>query len=237
MAPIAAAQPEKPRQEEPVVNKPAVIQPSPKKIFYDGPSEGKKVALTFDDGPDSIATPKILDILKKNNIKATFFIIGTQAKAHPDMVRRIEKEGHAIGNHSWSHPHFDKIPTEEALKQIDDAQEELKSIVGYYPSIVRPPYGALSKEEEKAIHGKGMDIIDWSVDTTDWSGAPTDEIMTLIHKELYPGGIILQHCSGGKDHLSNTIEALKQLIPDLTNQGYTFVTVPELLNLPDKLPD
>ncbi len=191
--------------------------------------------MTFDDGPDSITTPKILDILKENGIKATFFIVGTQAKAHPDMVRRIEEEGHAIGNHSWSHPHFDKMPTEDALKQIDDAQEQLESIIGYYPSMVRPPYGALTKDEEKAIHDKGLDIIDWSVDTMDWSGVSAKEILELVHDELYPGGIILQHCSGGKDHLSNTIEALKQMIPDLTEQGYTFVTVPELLDIPDKL--
>jgi peptidoglycan/xylan/chitin deacetylase (PgdA/CDA1 family) len=204
-----------------------------KKVFYNGTGDMKQVALTFDDGPDTKVTPQILDILKREDVKATFFIVGSRAKAHPEMVRRIVSEGHAVGNHSWSHPDFANISADQAVKQIRDTQDELASIIGYRPTIFRPPYGALNKEDGKAITAMGINIIDWSVDTMDWSGIPTKNILNLVHKELKPGGIILQHCAGGKkDHLANTVKALSILIPELRKQGYTFVTVPQLLNLP-----
>lgn len=205
-----------------------------KKVYFNGSAkDGKQVALTFDDGPDAIVTPKILDILKENNIKATFFILGNRAKAHPETVRRIKEEGHAIGNHSWSHPNFTEISTEEALNQVMDTQDELNDIIGYRPSLFRPPYGALDEDKKEAIQDMDLAIVNWSVDTMDWSGLPAQEIMGIIHKQLKPGGIILQHTANGKNHLANTLEALQLLIPDLKDQGYSFVTVPDLLHLPE----
>lgn len=208
------------------------------KIYYNGTaSHGKHTALTFDDGPDEVVTPQILDILKENNIKATFFLIGSQAAAHPEVVRRIVDEGHAIGNHSWSHPRFNDISIEEAREQINDTQDKLEAIVGFRPSIFRPPYGALDEEKEELVHSMRLSIVNWSVDTMDWSGLPAPDIVKLVREQIWPGGIILQHSSGGKDHqLSNTIEALKQIIPELGEQGYSFVTVPELLDLTDSQP-
>ncbi|WP_235947233.1 polysaccharide deacetylase family protein [Paenibacillus glycinis] len=207
---------------------------APVKVYYNGlAKDGKQVALTFDDGPDGVATPKILDILKANHIKATFFIVGKQAKAHPDMVRRIVKEGHAIGNHSWSHPDFGSLSTQDAKKQIEDTQDEIEAIAGVRPTLFRPPYGALNDDKKAAVRDLDMAIVDWSVDTRDWAGTTPPNILKLVNKELYPGGIILQHCAGEQEHLSNTIAALKQLIPALRKQGYAFVTVPKLLHLPD----
>lgn len=205
-----------------------------KKVYFNGSAkDGKQVALTFDDGPDAIVTPQILDILRENDIKATFFILGDRAASHPETVRRIVEEGHAIGNHSWSHPNFKEITMEEAMKQINDTQDKLNDIIGYRPSLFRPPYGALDEEKVEAIQSLDLAIVNWSVDTMDWSGLPAQGIMQRIHTQLKPGGIILQHTANGKNHLANTIEALKQLIPDLKDQGYSFVTVPELLHLPD----
>lgn len=208
------------------------------KIYYNGSaSDGKRTALTFDDGPDAAVTPRILDILKENNVKATFFMIGTQAAAHPEVVQRIVDEGHAIGNHSWSHPRFHDISIEEAKKQINDTQDMLEAIVGYSPSLFRPPYGALDEEKEELVHSMKLNIVNWSVDTMDWSGLPAPDIVKLVQEQIWPGGIILQHSSGGKDHqLSNTIEALKQIIPELSEQGYSFATVPELLHMSDSPP-
>lgn len=205
-----------------------------KKVYFNGSAQdGKQVALTFDDGPDAMVTPKILDILKENDIKATFFILGNRAEAHPETVRRIKEEGHAIGNHSWSHPNFTELSMEEALNQVKNTQDELNDIIGYRPSLFRPPYGALDEDKEEAIQNMDLAIVNWSVDTMDWSGLPAQEIMGIIHKQLKPGGIILQHTANGKNHLANTLEALELLIPDLKDQGYSFVTVPELLHLPE----
>jgi peptidoglycan-N-acetylglucosamine deacetylase len=205
-----------------------------KKVYFNGSAkDGKQVALTFDDGPDAIVTPKILDILKENDIKATFFILGNRAEAHPETVRRIKEEGHAIGNHSWSHPNFTELSMEEAMNQVMNTQNELNDIIGYRPSLFRPPYGALDKEKEEAIQNMDLAIVNWSVDTMDWSGLPAPEIMGIIHKQLKPGGIILQHTANGKNHLANTLEALQLLIPDLKEQGYSFVTIPKLLHLPE----
>lgn len=210
------------------------IRSMEKKVYFNGSAkDGKQVALTFDDGPDAIVTPKILDILKENEIKATFFLLGDRAEAHPEIARRIVEEGHAIGNHSWSHPNFKELSMDEAMKQVMDTQEELNDIIGYRPSLFRPPYGALDKDMEQAIQNKDLAIVNWSVDTMDWSGVPAQEIMRVIHNQLKPGGIILQHSANGKNHLANTIEALTLLIPDLKNQGYSFVTVPDLLHLPE----
>ncbi|MCJ8013704.1 N-acetylmuramoyl-L-alanine amidase [Paenibacillus sp. KQZ6P-2] len=204
------------------------------KVYFNGSAkDGKQVALTFDDGPDSNITPKILDILKENNIKATFFILGNRAKAHPDIVRRIVQEGHAIGNHSWSHPNFEQISMAEAMKEVDDTQDVLEEAVGSRPILFRPPYGALGTDKMDAIHQKNLAVVNWTVDTMDWSGVSSKEIMRLVRNELKPGGIVLQHTANGKNHLANTIEALQQMIPELTAEGYSFVTVPQLLHLSD----
>ncbi|MGG6310788.1 polysaccharide deacetylase family protein [Paenibacillus macerans] len=208
------------------------------KIYFNGSSkDGKQVALTFDDGPDSIVTPKILEVLKENHIKATFFILGEQAEAYPDMVRRIAEEGHVIGNHSWSHPRFDDLSMNEAMKQVEDTQKVLEDMIGYRPILFRPPYGELGEDKLDRINQMNLAVVNWSVDTMDWSGVSSKEIMRLVRKELSPGGIVLQHTANGKDHLSNTIEALKQMIPELKEEGYSFVTVLELLHLPASQPE
>ncbi|MGO4547576.1 N-acetylmuramoyl-L-alanine amidase [Paenibacillus sp. 2TAB23] len=200
-----------------------------KKMYYNGSAEdGKQVALTFDDGPDTEITSEILDILKENEIKATFFIMGKQAKAHPEMVKRIVKEGHVIANHSWSHPNFNKLTIEESLKQIKDTQDQLEAISGLRPLLFRPPYGELNEERVQAVHELNMAVVNWSVDTMDWSGNTASDILKIVDKQMYPGGIVLQHSTGKRE---NTVEALELMIPQLRDKGYTFVTVSEMLHL------
>ncbi|MZQ83011.1 polysaccharide deacetylase family protein [Paenibacillus sp. 5J-6] len=222
---------------DPVVSQPptaTLMNNNLTSLYYSGPEQGKQVALTFDDGPDNRYTLQILDILKKNNVKATFFIVGENAKAHPEVVKRIANEGHVIGNHSWDHSNFTKMSSEEMKQEINTTQEVLNAIIGFRPTLFRPPFGALGSSEIKTITSMGLNIIDWSVDTRDWAGTSTQQIMKNVKKELKPGGIILQHSAvGKKESLSNTVKALEQLIPLLKNEGYTFVTVPTLLSLPD----
>ncbi|OXM16356.1 polysaccharide deacetylase [Paenibacillus herberti] len=204
-----------------------------KTIYYNGSDKDEKqVALTFDDGPDRIVTPKILKILKEHDVKATFFLLGNKAEANPDIVKLIAEDGHIIGNHSWSHPDFKNLSAVEMRQEIEDTQTLLEEIVGYRPTLFRPPYGSLGKEKLEQIHEMNLAVVNWSVDTTDWSGTPSEDILELVRQQLFPGGIILQHTSNGKNQLANTIEALEKMIPELKDKGYSYVTIPDLLQIP-----
>ena len=203
-------------------------------ILYCSPNRTlKRVALTFDDGPDTYYTPQILEILKQNNVKATFFIVGLQAQSHPDMVCCIVREGHTIGNHSWDHPILSKLPVGRVKEEVQKTEQLLYNITGFRTAMFRPPYGSTTPQVTNEISSLGYKIIDWSVDTKDWAKTPVPQIMDYISNELYPGGIILQHCAGGKDSdLSNTVKALPQIISLLRGKGYSFVTVQDLLEIP-----
>lgn len=190
----------------------------------------KRVALTFDDGPDSKYTPAILDILKKQNVKATFFIVGKQAEAHPDMLKRIVSEGHVIGNHSWNHRQMNKLNAADIDADLKKTDELLQSITGIAPTLFRAPYGAVSSTLTAETAKNNLKLVGWTSDTRDWDGSKPDEMMNTVHRQLKPGGIVLMHCFGGKGgDLSNTVAFLPNLIADLEKQGYTLVTVPELL--------
>ena len=202
-------------------------------VFFEGSSTRKLAALTFDDGPDVYYTTKILDILSKNKIKATFFIVGQRAEKQPKMIKRIVDNGHSIGNHSWDHPDLNKLTTEQVKTEVDETDKTLSSITGLHTHLFRPPYGAASKSVVNELASMGYKIIDWSVDTRDWDGTPPATIMEYVKKEIKPGGIILEHCAGGKnENLDNTVKTLPEIISYLKGQGYTFVTIPELLGLP-----
>lgn len=201
-------------------------------LFYNKTTNDKKVALTFDDGPDAKYTPMILDILKQNGIKATFFIVGVQASKNPNVVKRIAEEGHAIGNHTWNHPQIPKLSEEQINNQITSTDNILYSLIGYHTDLFRPPYGAMNNNNIEQVAGMGYKIIDWSVDTRDWAGTRVPQIMTYVRKEFRSGGIILQHCAGNDKNMINTINALKQMIALFKAEGYTFVTIPQLLDVP-----
>lgn len=207
--------------------------PSTARVFYSSPNRAlKQVSLTFDDGPDAYYTPQILEILKKYDVKATFFVVGLRAQAHPEMVRRIVSEGHSIGNHTWDHPILPKLPTDKVKEEVQKTEQLLYSITGLNTAMFRPPYGSATAQVIDEISSLGYKIIDWSVDTRDWAKTPTTQIMNYVNKEIYPGGIILQHCAGGKNEdLSNTVKALPQIITSLKAQGYSFVMIQDLLGI------
>ncbi|WP_019535701.1 polysaccharide deacetylase family protein [Paenibacillus ginsengihumi] len=192
-------------------------------------TEAKQVALTFDDGPDAKYTPLILDILKEHDVKATFFVVGKQSEAFPDVLKRIHEEGHAIGNHSFAHADLSKLSAAEVQEDIAAADEAIARIVGASSALFRAPYGAESEAMRKHVADSGRQLVRWTVDTRDWAGTSPEEIMETVHRQLKPGGIILMHSFGGKQgKLDNTVKVLPQLIKDLREQGYRFVTVPEL---------
>ncbi|MCF6092998.1 polysaccharide deacetylase family protein [Microaerobacter geothermalis] len=209
----------------------------PNIFVLSGPSHVRRVALTFDDGPDLQFTPQILDVLKKHNVKATFFIVGNRAKAHPEIVKRIVREGHAIGNHTWNHANLPKLPIESVRNQIIQTDNTLKNIIGYKPKLFRAPYGAMTEETVQMLGKMGYTAVGWTVDSLDWKGLSKEAVSDNVLSNIFPGAIILQHSAGGKgEDLSGTVKALSEIIHKLKNDRVEFYTVPDLLGIPWKRP-
>ncbi|SEN35144.1 polysaccharide deacetylase family protein [Lihuaxuella thermophila] len=208
------------------------VQPAEQILFFKGPKTIKKVALTFDDGPDRYYTIQILNILKREQVPATFFVIGNMAQKYPDVLKRIDQEGHVVGNHSWNHPQLTKISAEGVNDQIFRTNEIIHRTLGKTPMLIRPPYGSVNERVERQLGSKGFKIINWSVDTLDWRGRSSKRILKTVKNQIQPGGIILQHSAGPKGKLNGTIQALPEIITYLKQNGYQFVTVDELLQVP-----
>jgi peptidoglycan/xylan/chitin deacetylase (PgdA/CDA1 family) len=191
-----------------------------------------KIALTFDDGPDNKYTPQILDILSKNHVRATFFLVGTRAQANPAIVRRIVREGHVIGNHSYNHANPAKLTQAQFEKQFVDTQAILSRIAGYEPKLIRTPYGAIQENQLRWAVKHGFIIVNWDIDTLDWKQLNSSQILANALKHTHRGAIILQHSAGGVEQdLSGTVKALPILIAQLKKQGFELVTVPQLLHI------
>lgn len=193
-----------------------------------------KVALTFDDGPDRRFTPRVLDVLKKHNVKATFFLMGSRVDGLPDVTRRIADEGHAIGNHTYWHPKLWKESPERIIWEIEKTEAAIESVIGHRTNLFRPPYGGLTDEIVANLGRMNYSVIGWSVDSLDWSQIPADQVEKNVVGNVHPGSVILMH-SGGHwtQDLSGMVEALDVIIPKLKKQGLEFVTIPEMLKHPD----
>jgi len=204
-------------------------KPAAKVIHSSENKELKKVAITFDDGPDEYFTPQVLDILKEYNVKATFFIVGSLASKNKDVLKRIDQEGHVVASHGWSHSNFTKISDKKIIQELQKTNELIEEVIGKPTSLFRLPYGAFNKRVLNTVAKQGYHNIYWSIDPRDWSGISSKEILDNIKKNLEPGAIILLHSSGSKKSIPNTVKALPQIIEYLQEQGYEIVTIPELL--------
>ncbi|QOV11569.1 polysaccharide deacetylase family protein [Viridibacillus arvi] len=207
----------------------------PEIFFLQGPTDQKRVALTFDDGPDPRFSNDVLDVLKQYNVPATFFVLGSKAVANPEIVKRMQNEGHVIGNHTYAHPNLVKESDLTLDREVTRTEDALNGIIGYRTKLFRPPYGFLYNELVEKLREMNYYVIAWSVDSLDWQEDPPEVIASNVVDNIHPGAIILMHdgAESGGDR-TNTIESLHQIIPKLQEQGYEFVTVPELLNIPFK---
>lgn len=183
--------------------------------------EIKKVALTFDDGPHPSYTEILLDGLKERGIPATFFVTGYHAELHPDIIKRMQQEGHLIGNHTYSHIQLTDGNREKFKEELILTNEILEEITGEEVVYVRPPYGSWDKRFEKEIH---MIPVLWTVDTRDWSSTNVKSVVQRALKETKEDDIILMH-----DYFETSIEAALEIVDILLEEGYTFVTVEEML--------
>lgn len=192
-------------------------------IHVDGPY----IAMTFDDGPSAKLTPKLLDLLAQHHIHATFFVLGECVAENPEITARAAREGHEIGNHSWSHPSFTKLSDDAARSQLRRTDEVIKSATGKSPTLFRPPYGSISARQKRWIHDEfGYDIVMWDVDPLDWKRPGPMVVKNRILKETRAGSIVLSH-----DIHPGTIEAMPATFDELEGKGFKFVTVSELISM------
>jgi peptidoglycan/xylan/chitin deacetylase (PgdA/CDA1 family) len=187
--------------------------------------DGPYIAMTFDDGPSPETTPRLLDILKQRNIKATFFMIGQNAERNPTIVKRILAEGHEIGNHSWTHPQLSKLSDDRVTEEINKTQNAIKDASGYTPVLIRPPYGAITGRQKEWIEKQfDLSVIIWSVDPFDWKRPGASVIEQRILAGARPGAIVLSH-----DIHKQTVDAMPATLDALAAKGFKFVTVSQLI--------
>lgn len=183
--------------------------------------EEKRIAITFDDGPHRLYTPKLLDGLKERGIHATFFLVGENIGNNEALVKRMAEEGHLIGNHTFSHVQLTKMKKEDACREVQQTNEKICAVTGAPVLYIRPPYGSWNDELQAEIP---MTVTLWNLDSEDWKSQNTGKIVELVESEAKEGSIILLH-----DIFDTSVEAALRIVDDLTAQGYTFVTVDELL--------
>ncbi len=190
--------------------------------------EGKKlVALTFDDGPGKY-TAELLDFLKEHRVRATFFLLGRNASIYPSLIQRMDAEGHAVGNHSYSHPNLASMSAAAVASQIGNCNAAIYKAIGRNASVLRCPGGSSNATVRNVAAGANLPIIYWSVDTKDWESRDKDKIMEVAFSDrgIKDGSIVLMH-----DIHRESVDAAKEMILRLEKEGYTFVTVPELLSV------
>ena len=182
-------------------------------------NENKLIALTFDDGPN-YNTNKVLDVLEKYNITATFFVLGSKIKGNEYILKRIVNSGHQIGNHTFNHLLLTRYDEETVLEEIKSTSDLIFEVTGTYPSLFRPSYGSVNSKIKKVSE---CPIIIWDIDTLDWKYHNSDRIAKRVINKARDGDIVLMH-----DVYSATANSLNVIIPKLQEKGYTFVTVSEL---------
>ncbi|MCX7780091.1 MAG: polysaccharide deacetylase family sporulation protein PdaB [Negativicutes bacterium] len=190
-------------------------------------TDHKVVALTFDHSWGNKFTPSILDTLKQNNVRVTFFIMGPWAKKFPEVAKRMVADGHEIASHGYRHENYGDMTPEWVKEDIQKSHELIKEVTGVEPHLIRPPNGHYSQKSLKATDEMGYKTIIWNVDSLDWKNPGRDVIIERVMKRVKPGAIILMHAS---DTPVQTADALPILLQKLKAEGYRIVTVGELLN-------
>ncbi|SET63581.1 Peptidoglycan/xylan/chitin deacetylase, PgdA/CDA1 family [Natronincola peptidivorans] len=226
---------EAPKQPEasPQLSMTQLARMYPDTYYLRGSANTTKIALTFDDGPNPKYTPQILDVLKQQGVPATFFVMGSRVERHPEIVQRIAQEGHVVANHTWIHPDLSKVPQVTLLSEMQRTEDIIHKVTGLRTSLMRPPYGRVNPEGIEKLRDMNYKVINWSVDSVDWRDQDVDQILINTLPGVRQGGILLFHDAGGDQQTRGaTAAALPEIIHTLRSQGYEFVTVDELLNLP-----
>ena len=182
--------------------------------------QGKMIALTFDDGPGVKATARILAALEEVGGRATFFMLGENAAAHPDLARQVAQAGHLVGTHTNSHKSLIRLTAKEMLQEVELSLDNIQKATGVRPAILRPPYGNVNDLVKQTLD---LPLVNWSVDTRDWESRDAQKVYDHILANVRDGDIVLMH-----DIYDSTAEAVEMVLPELVKRGYQLVTVEEL---------
>lgn len=192
-------------------------------VINRGFGDDKIVALTFDDGPHPVTTALLLNVLKSQQIRATFFVVGRKAEEYPELLRRIARAGHQVACHTYSHDNLVCLSPHEADNELTYWQRDVDKIVGHGSRFLRPPGGDFDQKTISMVRQRGYVLALWSVNPGDWRMPPPSAIVKLIMDKVHPGAVILMHDDG-----MNTVRALPMVIKGLKHRGYRFVTLEEM---------
>lgn len=203
----------------------ASLQPTLRPI-YSAKTDKKVVALTFDISWGNEMAPKVLEVLRQEGVKATFFLSGPWAKNHQELVKQIQQDGHEIESHGQEHVDLNALGRQGAAQNIAAAHAILKELTGKEPTYIRPPNGSFNKESVQGAKDLGYATVIWSVDSLDWKNPGVDTIISRTTRLVHPGAIILMHAS---DSCKQTDQALPTVIRNLKQQGYEFLLLDDLI--------
>lgn len=192
--------------------------------IYSVDNNKKQIAISFDAGWGNEDTQKLIQILGKYNVKATFFLVGSWVDNYPQSTKQLAEAGHSIQNHSNTHPYLTQISEEEVKREVSECNAKIKKITGVQPLLIRPPYGDYNSNVISQIENMNMYPIQWSIDSLDWQGISAQEIYNNVVPKIKSGDIVLFHNAA-----EHTPEALPAIIEDLKKQGFEFVFIKDLI--------
>ncbi|MBD2868583.1 polysaccharide deacetylase family protein [Paenibacillus sp. IB182493] len=202
-------------------------------MFHEVPTSRKAIAMTFDDGPNPIYTPQVLDIFREVSGRATFYMIGEQMLKAPETVKAVAAEGHEIGNHTYSHPALTDLSPDDAWQELERTERLIETLTGRKPLTFRPPYLRHNEDTQTVVDRFGYSVAGaLNGESKDWEMPGAEHIVDTSLRHARPGSVLLYH--DGFGDRSQTIEAVRRLVRTLTDRGYLLVTVSELLELAER---
>lgn len=196
------------------------------------PRGARQLALTYDDGPNDRQTLRLLEVLARHDVRATFFLIGRCVRERPDIVREVARAGHAIGNHTFAHPLLTFQSGSEIRKQLSDCRAALHDAIGEHSNLFRPPFGGRRPAVLRIARELGLEPVMWNVTGYDWNAPPASQIEEKVASQIRGGDVILLHDGGHKQmgaDRSQTVIATDHVITRCKTEGYGFVTIPEMM--------
>jgi peptidoglycan/xylan/chitin deacetylase (PgdA/CDA1 family) len=203
------------------------------KTFTGGSQETKQLALTYDDGPNDPHTLRLLEVLAKHEVRATFFVVGRYVTQRPDIVRAIAQAGHVVGNHTFTHPLLIFKSAAEIRKELSDCRAALQDAIGEHSNLFRPPFGGRRPAVLRTTRELGLKPVMWNVTGYDWNAPLSEMIEKKVSSQIRGGNVILLHDGGHKQmgaDRSQTVVATDRLITRYKNEGYEFETVPAMMS-------